>query len=160
MNLLQYRQPNRTSLMSFCPQFLPCLLSLSVSLLRSSCGIIENNVSKDTHASPQLGNDSNSILLSTAYRDHIIHYSLSLSLSLSLSVTCPAATLFCSVKPPTKPPRLLCEQLMHRAEKLIERKTDPWECLFVRPPQAAASVLPRRILSTVQHGEYLLYALL
>ena len=86
--------------------------------------------------------------------------SITPSLSLSLSVTCPAATLFCSVKPPTKPPRLLCEQLMHRAEKLIERKTDPWECLFVRPPQAAASVLPRRILSTVQHGEYLLYALL
>jgi len=105
------------------------------------------------------------IILNTAHGDHVIQYSLpppslSLSLSLSLSVTCPAATMFCSVNPSKRPPRLLGEQLMHRADKLIERKTDPWECLFVRPPQSADSVLQRRILSTVKHGEYLLYTLL
>ena len=58
--LLQHRQPNRTSLKPFCPQFILCLLSPCISPLRSSCVIIENNMSKDTHASPQLGYDCNS----------------------------------------------------------------------------------------------------
>ena len=90
MVLLQYRQPNHISLKSFCPQFLPCLLFPSIPLPRSSCGIIENNVSKDTHASPQLENDCNSHYL-TQQTGTLSSITPSLSRSLVMILRCFAA---------------------------------------------------------------------
>jgi len=72
------------------------------------------------------------ILLNIANRDHVIHYSLSLSLSLTYLSCCYIVLQGDTVY---IPPRLSGEQLMHKTDKLTERKTDQWECLFVRPPQ-------------------------
>jgi hypothetical protein len=69
------------------------------------------------------------ILLNTVDREHVNHYSLSPSLGL---LSCCYVVL--QRETVDRPSRLFGEQLIHKAAKLTERKTDQWECLFVRPP--------------------------